>query len=131
MSDANPVGLPNAKRPSARLRARANRWYLVSASLASLVLCCMFCVCTCEPGTVARRSQCKNNLKQIGLAMFNYHDAYGCFPPAYIADADGRPMHSWRVLLLPFLDEAARYRKYRFDEPWDGPNNSELATSVP
>jgi hypothetical protein len=47
---------------------------------------------------------CINNLKQIGLAMHNYHDAHGCFPPAYIPDENGKPMHSWRVLLLPYLE---------------------------
>lgn len=67
-----------------------------------------------------------NNLKQIGLALRLYHEAFGCFPPAYVADEQGRPMHSWRVLILPFLDEKAIYDRYRFDEPWDGPNNRKL-----
>jgi hypothetical protein len=74
----------------------------------------------------ARRSTCSNNLKVIGLALQNYRDAYGCFPPAYVADVDGRPMHSWRVLILPFLEQEAIYDRYRFDEPWDGPNNRKL-----
>ena len=67
-----------------------------------------------------------NNLKQIGLALHNYHDAYGCFPPAYLADENGRPMHSWRVLILPWLGQKEIYDRYRFDEPWDGPNNRKL-----
>lgn len=75
--------------------------------------------------------RCKNNLKQIGLALHNYHDVYGSFPPAYVADANGKPMHSWRVLLLPYIDEEPLYKKYRFDEPWDGPNNSKLHSHVP
>ncbi|HTI50881.1 MAG TPA: DUF1559 domain-containing protein [Planctomycetaceae bacterium] len=79
----------------------------------------------------ARRAQCKNNLKQIALALHNYHDAYKCFPPQYIADADGKPMHSWRVLVLPYLDQAGLYAQYKFDEPWDGPNNSRLLSSMP
>ena len=73
------------------------------------------------------RTICKNNLHQIGLALHNYHDKFGCFPPAYIADERGRPMHSWRVLLLPYIDQAPLYNLYRFDEPWDGPNNLQLA----
>jgi hypothetical protein len=81
-------------------------------------------------GRAYRRSHCKNNLKQIGLALHNYHDAYGCFPPAFIADDQGRPMHSWRGLLLPFLDEGPLYNRYRFDEPWDGPNNRQLADKI-
>jgi hypothetical protein len=78
-------------------------------------------------GHPARRTECKNHLKQLALAMHNYHDTYGCFPPAYIADKDGRPMHSWRVLLLPFMEFGALYKEYRFDEPWNGPHNSKLA----
>ena len=79
----------------------------------------------------ARRSHCTNNLKQIGLALHNYADTYGAFPPAYVADADGKPMHSWRVLILPFLESSALYSSYNFDEPWDGPNNSLLANQMP
>src|SRR4051812_9073955 len=75
------------------------------------------------PREASKRTQCKNNLKEIALALHNYHEAYGCFPPAYIADKDGRPMHSWRVLILPYLDEKPLYLKYRFDEPWNGPHN--------
>ncbi len=78
----------------------------------------------------ARRSQCKNNLKQIGLALHNYHETFGSFPPAFIADASGRPMHSWRVLILPYLDQAPLYNEYRFDEPWDGPHNRKLGDTV-
>lgn len=79
----------------------------------------------------ARRTACKNNLRQIGIALYAYHDSYGCFPPAFIADDAGRPMHSWRVLILPFLDQKQLYSQYSFSEPWDGPNNSRLLSSIP
>ena len=78
-----------------------------------------------------RAGWCRNNLRQIGIALHNYHDTYGSFPPAYVADATGRPMHSWRVLILPFLEEEALYDRYDFSEPWDGPNNRLLATAMP
>ncbi len=79
----------------------------------------------------ARKTQCANNLKEIGLAMHTYHEVYGSFPPAYIADENGQPMHSWRVLILPYMDEEALYEQYDFDERWDGPNNSRLAGLMP
>jgi hypothetical protein len=79
----------------------------------------------------ARRTQCQNNLKQIGLALFNYESTYRSFPPAYVADSDGKPMHSWRVLILPFLDQQELYEAYDFSEPWDGPNNSRLLARMP
>lgn len=83
------------------------------------------------PREAFRRMHSMNNLKQIALAMHNYRDAYGSFPPAFIADENGTPMHSWRVLLLPFVDSQALYDRYDFAEPWDGPNNSQLLTQVP
>jgi len=79
----------------------------------------------------ARQAQCTNNLMQIGLAMHNYHDQYGCFPPAYLPDQNGKPMHSWRVLLLPYMEMKPLYEQYRFDEPWDGPNNRTLVHLMP
>ena len=79
----------------------------------------------------ARRSSCKNNLKQIALALHNYHEIHGTFPPAYIADKNGKPMHSWRVLILPYLEQQPLFDRYRFDEPWDGPNNRQLAAMMP
>ena len=79
----------------------------------------------------ARRTQCACNMKNIAFALQNYHDVYGTFPPAYIADEDGKPMHSWRVLILPFLDEAKRYDRYDFSQPWDGPTNRKLMSPIP
>jgi hypothetical protein len=78
----------------------------------------------------ARRIQCSNHLMQIGLALQNYHDDYRSFPPAYIADAGGKPIHSWRVLILPYMEHKSLYDKYSFSEPWDGPNNSKLHSEV-
>jgi prepilin-type processing-associated H-X9-DG protein len=76
--------------------------------------------------TPARRAVCSNNLHNIVLALQQYHNNVGCYPPPYIADASGKPMHSWRVLLLPYLEHKALHSQYRFDEPWDGPNNRKL-----
>jgi hypothetical protein len=72
-----------------------------------------------------------NNLKQIGLALHNFHDVHNHLPPAFVTGPDNRPWHSWRVLLLPYLDQAALYTRYKFDEPWDGPNNSKLLDEMP
>ena len=77
-----------------------------------------------------RQAACMNNLKQLALALLNYHSDHGHFPPACVTDADGKPMHSWRVLILPYMEGKALYDQYDFDEPWDGPNNSKLADQV-
>jgi hypothetical protein len=79
----------------------------------------------------ARRTQCKNNLRQIAMAMHIYHDTYGSFPPAVTYSADGKPMHSWRVLLLPFLNERPLYSQYNMNEPWNSHWNSQLLSRMP
>src|SRR5678816_655965 len=64
----------------------------------------------------SKRSLCQNNLRQIALALRVYHETHGCYPPAYIADKDGKPMHSWRAILSTSIDFVFKSR-YRFDEP--------------
>ena len=73
----------------------------------------------------------QSNLKKIALAMKSYHDDFGCYPPAFVADATGKPAHSWRVLLLPYLGEEHLYSQYNFNEAWNGPNNSQLESQMP
>ena len=79
----------------------------------------------------AQRHQCPNNLKQIGLGVQNYNDVYKCFPPVYTTDENGKPMHSWRVLILGFIEQKALFDRYDFNEPWNGPHNSQLAKEMP
>jgi hypothetical protein len=79
----------------------------------------------------AQRATSTNNLKQIGLAMHNYHDAKGRFPPAYTVDKDGKPLLSWRVLILPYMEYAALYQQFRLDEPWDSEHNKKLVANMP
>lgn len=78
----------------------------------------------------ARASACQGCLSCIAVAMHKYHEKYGRFPPAYLPDASGRPAHSWRVLLLEFLDYEL-YMEYKFDQPWNGPNNRKLEERLP
>ena len=82
-------------------------------------------------GEAARRAQCTNNLKQIALAMHNYHEANGCLPPAAITDKTGRPLLSWRVAILPYLEARSRYSQFHLDEPWDSPHNLALLEQMP
>ena len=77
------------------------------------------------------RTQCVNNLKQIGLAMHNYLDSHKTFPPAYSRDKSGRPLLSWRVHILPYVEEASLYKEFHLDEPWDSPHNRTLIDRMP
>ena len=79
----------------------------------------------------ARRSQAKNNLKQIGLAMHNYHDTHRVFPPAANVDKKDKKLLSWRVHVLPFVEQAALYQKFHLDEPWDSEHNKQFIKQVP
>ena len=80
----------------------------------------------------ARRSQCHNNLKMIGLALHNYHDVYGQFPPAVIGPGhvSRERQFSWLVALLPFLEQRNLYDSLRLDLPWDDPHNLALLQRV-
>ncbi len=80
----------------------------------------------------ARRSQCVNNLKQIGLAMHNHAATYGDrFPPAAIASKEGKPLLSWRVKILPYLEQQPLYSQFHLDEPWDSEHNKTLIGKMP
>jgi hypothetical protein len=72
----------------------------------------------------AYRSTCKNQLKQIALALWNYQDEYHAFPPAYTVNAEGKPLHSWRTLLLPYIEQKKLYDSIDLTKPWDDPVNA-------
>lgn len=83
-------------------------------------------------GGAARRMSCSNNLKQIGIGLLNYHDTYGEFPPAYTVDDQGKPLHSWRTLILPFIEQNALYESIDLSKPWDDPvNKLAMETRIP
>lgn len=79
----------------------------------------------------AQRAQSMNNLKQLALAMHNYHEANQALPPAVLYGPDGKTPYSWRIALLPYLAEPGLYEQYKKDEPWDGPNNKQLIAKMP
>lgn len=79
----------------------------------------------------AGRLTASNNLKQIGLAMHNYHDANNAFPPAAVCDKTGKPLLSWRVLILPYIEQEALFKEFKLDEPWDSVNNKKLLAKMP
>jgi hypothetical protein len=83
-------------------------------------------------GNVANsRSRSIQNLRQIGLAFHNYHDTYKTFPAAVQIGPKNIP-HSWRITLLPFIDQGmSLYKAYRQDEPWDSENNKKVLAKIP
>jgi hypothetical protein len=75
--------------------------------------------------------QSMNNLKQIGLALHNTYDVYKAFPTPANYDKDGKPLLSWRVNILPYVEENDLYRQFRRDEPWDSEHNRKLIERMP
>jgi len=89
-----------------------------------------------EPTTAERYQAVKARLKDIGLALHNFHDKNRFFLPTpadhpEYYDENGRLKVSWRVHLLPFLDQKELYEQFKLDEAWDSPHNAPLAKKMP
>ena len=80
--------------------------------------------------SAARRMICENNLRQIGEALKSYHQKYDRFPPAYAADANGKPLYSWRAIIFAEMGRADLLQRLQPNEPWNGPKNSLLAAEL-
>ena len=81
--------------------------------------------------TAADRQASMRKLKMLALAMHSYHDQYGLFPPAAVRSKDGKALLSWRVLLLPYVDEQKLFQEFKLDEAWDSPHNKKLLSRMP
>ena len=80
----------------------------------------------------AQNTQSMNNLKQLALAMWNYYDSQNHhFPAAATYDPNGKPLLSWRVYILPYIEEDQLFRQFHLDEPWDSPHNKPLIEKMP
>jgi hypothetical protein len=116
------------------IAADKSRWPLIAriaAVAAWLVVGLLLLPAVSSCREAVRRIVCSNNLKQIALALQSYEKRCGCLPPPAVFDADGRAIHSWRVLILPDLGRADLYSQYDFSQPWDGPNNTPLLPMRP
>ncbi len=79
----------------------------------------------------ARRAQSMNNLRQIALAMLMYNDAQKHFPASASCGPDGKPLLSWRVYVLPYIDQKQLFDQFHLNEPWDSPHNKALIEKMP
>jgi hypothetical protein len=83
-----------------------------------------------EPATDEQRKETENNFKQIVLAMHNYEATYGVMP-GDVLDAKKKPLLSWRVQLLPYMEQENLYKKFKLDEAWDSETNKKLIEEMP
>lgn len=105
------------------------------------LLCCMTCggltylayQLMRTAAAVEELKMCEDQIAKIGIALESYQTEYSEYPPACVVDAQGKPQHSWRVLILPYLGKAEEelYKEYHFDEPWNGPRNKRLVELMP
>jgi hypothetical protein len=131
---AGVLSLRDIKRSQGRARGRGLAWMgIVISVTATLVIMPALLFGMVLPVIFEARHQKQSmlNLKALVTAMHKYHDTYGRFPPAVVYSRDGKPLHSWRVLLLPFLGQNKLYEQFKLDEPWDSRANQPLLARMP
>ena len=114
------TGKPSTRRPALTLFEM-----LSVIGVGIVLLMCLLPALMPRRGGPSPRLLCrKHNLRQIVLGLQNYSDAYGSLPPAYTVDAKGNPLHSWRTLILPYMDQAPLYQTIDLTKPWNDPANA-------
>jgi prepilin-type processing-associated H-X9-DG protein len=123
-----------ADEPAAGGRRARGRWrvagWVAAAGVTGLVAWFM-AVGIGDAVRAHRRARCADQLKRLGVAMHEYHETHGHFPAPARVGADGTPLLSWRVALLPFLGYRSLYERFHLDEPWDSPHNRALLAEMP
>jgi hypothetical protein len=79
----------------------------------------------------AARTQKNNNLRQLAIAVHNYHGEKNKLPTGAICDKTGKPLLSWRVAMLPYIEQEELYKKFKLDEPWNSDHNKKLIPLMP
>jgi hypothetical protein len=115
---------PPARKPFRRRALLLLMWFVVCSGLLT------WCAGAIRAAREAERCQtCGLNFKQIGLGLLNFDAENGSLPPAYLCDAKGKPIHSWRALLMPYGGHYSWRKTYSLKEPWDGPNNGKFLST--
>lgn len=138
MSNANPYNYPPNEPPFPRQQGSGTNVVLIVGIVLAVMALPVILLCgvglllpaVSAAREAARRMQCSNNMKQISLALHNYHSAYKTFPPAVTVDASGQPLHSWRTLILPFMEQQSLYEQIDLSKPWDDPVNQPFQDAV-
>ncbi|MFM8251884.1 MAG: DUF1559 domain-containing protein [Planctomycetota bacterium] len=143
-SCGKPVSVPEPGRNAATAKQPVRRasgsrlaiFGVLASGLITLGLVAAIAIHFALPSIRAARTRvslarCSANLKRIHVALQQYHQEYGTYPPAYLTDSQGKPTLSWRVLILPQLNEMELYRQLNLTEPWDSPHNMSLGRLMP
>jgi prepilin-type processing-associated H-X9-DG protein len=131
MMTDNPDDAPGcARRAPSRWRGWLG-WLAVAVVVGFILLALVAPMARRGVPEVARRVACQQNIKAIALAMLAYEREHGSLPPACTRDAEGRPLHSWRTLLLPYLEEQPLFDSIDLTKPWDDPANAAARERMP
>jgi hypothetical protein len=135
MSEESTQRNPESNKPKTeviRRRTKSKKWWFIVVLLAIGMLG-LFLIFPCIERVRVSEGWMGSlfHIREIGSAIQSYHDANGHLPPAVVRDKEGRPLYSWRVLILPYIEEGSLFEQFRLDEPWDSPHNSSLAKSTP
>ncbi len=128
----NPFLSPLEKGNNTEVRFLTKRRVLLVCSMIALcvVLIAMLLPLQRRVPEAARRTSCLSNLRMIALALHNYETEHGALPPAYTVDEDGKPLHSWRTLILPYLEQDQLYESIDLTKPWDDPVNARAKSTT-
>ncbi|MEI6540007.1 MAG: DUF1559 domain-containing protein [Planctomycetota bacterium] len=111
---------------------QTKRWRSVFVALLTVagiiaVILVLFLPAMRNSGGPSHRMDCRNNLKNIALALHNYAAKnHGVLPPTYTVDSAGKPLHSWRTLILPYIDYEDLYKNVDLSKSWNDPANAEV-----
>jgi|GEM_PF-1151586 len=133
---------PSANTPTVRSRAHSAEkpmWIKVGMGLGAVLSLCVIGTVIwmfLQPAFAAARSaakctECEENLRLIGAAIENYYEEKGHYPPAMTFDGNGKPLHSWRVLILPYLGHLDLYEDIKLNEPFNSKHNQQFIDRMP
>jgi hypothetical protein len=131
MKDDNPYSASQENRNSTQKKSKSHLPALFLSGIIIFLLIGLLLPGLRPTREAARRMSCGNNLKQIALALRNYETDYGGLPPAYTVGPDVQRLHSWRALILPYIEEMVTYESIDFSKPWDDPANALAYSSAP
>lgn len=111
--------------------AKAKMWAWISFGMGVFLWGALFYQASQVERVPVRDIVNSNNIKQVSLAIRSYDIHYGILPPAYSENKNGERLHSWRVMILPYLAEEDLYSQIRLNEPWDSEWNKQFHDKCP
>ena len=130
----NPYDSPQTTETTAASGKKLSRRLIVWTLSIGIIGCLIVLALPIRRGPsiqVARRMHCRNQMKQLTLGLHYYHDEYETFPPAFTVDENGNRLHSWRTLILPYIEHQELYDSIDLTKPWDDPANQVAFNSAP